>query len=240
MKLPECIISMTSWRRRINDVGMVIFSFLKLEPVCNFKVVLVLSSDEFPDREEELPKDLLLLKKHPRFEILWCTKNSKAYKKYFPTARKYPTVPIITVDDDAPAKPNFLSTLWKLHKKDPKRVIYGYDRVPQKRTGIDYVRYGVGMFPPGSLFNLDEEFGMSVFGDMDDEFFRLLHVLAGTKNFSLNAYDVLYIQAINQDSALGAQIGLQWKLLDSKWNDMFKRMPELKKRWDWNVGKSNA
>lgn len=236
---PELIISMTSWKRRINDVGMVLYSFMKLEPVCDFKVVLVLSSDEFRDKEKELPKDLLLLKKHPRFELLWSAKNTKAYKKYFPTYRKYPEVPIVTVDDDAPAKPNFLSTLWNLHLKDPKRVIYGYNGTPQNREGIDYVRYGVGLFPPKSLFQLDEQFGIDIFGDMDDEFFRLLHVLAGSKYYAINAYDVLHIQAINQDSALGAQIGIQWKFIPSIWNDLFKRMPKLHKLWTENVSKSN-
>lgn len=238
-KKPELIISMTSWHRRIRDVGFVIYSFLNLEPVCDFKVVLALSSDEFPGKEKDLPKDILKLNNHPRFEIIWEKKNTKAYKKYFITARKYPDVPIVTVDDDAPAKENFLSTLWKLHTKDPKRVIYGYNRFPWKGRGIDYVRYGVALFPPKSLYPLDEDFGISIFGDMDDEFFRLLHVLAGSKYFAINAYDVLWIQAVQQESSLSKEIGSKWSEIPMIWKRLFRDMPKLKELWDKNVKTSN-
>lgn len=230
---------MTSWRRRIRDVGFVIYSFLKLEPVCDFKVALVLSSDEFPQKEKELPEDIVAMTRHPRFEIIWTKKNTKAYKKYSPTAKKYPTVPVITVDDDAPAKENFLSTLWKMHQKDPKRVIYGYNGRPWKGRGIDSVRFGVAMFPPDSLFPLDDEFGINAFGDMDDEFFRLRHVLAGSKYFALNAYDVLWINAVQQESSLSKAIGHQWLGLSDRWKTLFNRMPELKKLWDKNVNIKN-
>ena len=236
---PDCIISLTSWRRRINDVGMVIYSFLILEPVCDFRVALVLSSDEFPGKEKDIPGDLVKLQRHPRFEIIWTKRNTKAYKKYSPTAERYPDVPIITVDDDAPAKPNFLRDIWRKHLEDPGRVIYGYNAHPCRRKGIDCVRYGFGMFPPGSLFPLEDDFGISMFGDMDDEFFRLRHVLAGSKYFQINAYSVLHLQAINQDTALGAAIGTDWHRLPEKWDRLFREMPELHRLWKENVGKSN-
>jgi len=236
----DCIISMTSWKRRIADIGPVIYSFLALEPICDFRVVLVLSSDEFRGKEKDIPRGILAMTKHPRFEILWTGKNTRAYKKYYPTYRKYPGVPIITVDDDAPAKPNFLKDIWKVHMKDPKRVVYGYNRYPCNRKGIDCVRYGFGMFPPGSLFPLDEEFGMRVFGNMDDEHFRLCHVLAGTKYFNINAYDVLHINLIDQESSLSDEIGARYRELDDIWDRMFREMPELHKLWKKNVAMSNG
>ena len=236
----DCIISMTSWKRRIADIGPVIYSFLSQEPVCDFRVVLVLSSDEFAGKEREVPGDILALRKHPRFELLWTDRNTRAYKKYYPTYRKYPGVPIITVDDDAPAKPNFLRDIWRKHREDPSRVIYGYNGHPCNRKGIDCVRYGFGMFPPGSLFPLDEDFGMRVFGNMDDEHFRLCHVLAGTKYFDMNAYGVLHVNLVDQESSLSAEIGARYRELGEIWARLLREMPELHKLWKKNVGISNG
>lgn len=236
----DCIISMTSWRRRINDIGPVIFSFLELEPVCDFRVVLVLSSDEFPGKERDIPESLVRLQAHPRFEILWCKENSRAFKKYFPTRRKYPSVPIITVDDDEPARPNFLRDIWNLHLKDRKRVVYGYNGVPCRLPGIDCVRYGFGMFPPGSLYPLDEKFGMEFFRDMDDEYMRFLHVLAGSRHFQLNALSVLHCQAIDQDSAMQRIMRGQWTDIPGMWDRVWRVFPELHRLWKRNVGKPNG
>ena len=50
------IISLTSWKGRIDRVYLTILSILTNCP--GFKIVLVLSEEEFPRREEELPKEL--------------------------------------------------------------------------------------------------------------------------------------------------------------------------------------
>ena len=40
--------------------------------------------------ENELPKKLVTINElSDNFEILWTKENTKAYKKYFPTRRKY-------------------------------------------------------------------------------------------------------------------------------------------------------
>lgn len=235
----DCIISMTSWRRRIKDIGPVIFSFLELEPVCDFKVVLVLASDEFPGKERDIPADLVKLQAHPRFEILWTDKNTRAYKKYFPTRRKYQDVPIITVDDDEPARPNFLRDIWNMHLKDEKRVIYGYNGVPCRLPGIDCVRYGFGLFPAGSLYPLDEAFGMELFHDMDDEYMRFLHVLGGSRYYQINAHSVLYCQAIHQEAAMQRIMAGQWKDIQEMWDIVWRAFPELHKRWERNRNMNN-
>lgn len=235
----DCIISMTSWRRRIRDVGPVLFSFLQLEPACDFRVVLVLSSDEFPGKDREIPEELVRLRTHPRFELLWTGPNTRAFKKYFPVRRKYPDIPIITVDDDEPARPNFLADIWNLHLKDRKRVVYGYNGVPCGRHGIDCVRYGFALFPPGSLYPLGEDFGMDFFRDMDDEYMRFLHVLAGTKYFQLNAHSVLHCQAVDQESAMQRNMRGQWRDIPEMWGAVWKAFPELHERWKRNVGTSN-
>lgn len=143
------------------------------------------------------------------------------------------------IDDDSPAHEDFVEKMMELHNKDTKRVIYGYHMVPHNLPGIDCVRYGVALYPPKSLFPLDEHFGRKFFKDMDDEYMRLLHVLAGTQYFEIKASDVLCIQAGAQDVAMQRIMANQWGEIRGMWDTLFAAMPELKKLWDKNVVKRN-
>lgn len=92
------IISLTSWRERINDTaGAVLWNLALMCP--EYHIVLVLSEDEFPNKEKDLPKYILQLEEM-RIEILWVKKNYKTLKKVLFTMQKYPDVPIISADDD--------------------------------------------------------------------------------------------------------------------------------------------
>ena len=55
----KAIISLTSWKARIKTVGLTIYSLLTQCP--GFHIVLVLSEEEFPKKERELPRDLVLI-----------------------------------------------------------------------------------------------------------------------------------------------------------------------------------
>ena len=59
----QCIVSLTSWRGRIFSeiVQLVLFSLLKQKTKYRYKVVLVLSTDEFPKKEAELPANIVKL-----------------------------------------------------------------------------------------------------------------------------------------------------------------------------------
>jgi len=113
----KAIISLTSWKKRINTVGKTIYSLLKQCP--GFHIVLVLSEEEFPKKEKELPKDLMLMANANIFEILWVYKNYKSFKKVFFTMNKYKTVPIISADDGCMYTCNYAEELyneWTNHK----------------------------------------------------------------------------------------------------------------------------
>lgn len=94
----KAIISLTSWKARINTVGKTLYSLLKTCP--GFHIVLVLSEKEFPKKEEELPEELMLFVDNDLIEILWVYKNYKAFKKVLFTMDKYRKVPVISADDD--------------------------------------------------------------------------------------------------------------------------------------------
>ena len=237
---PQVITSLTSWKERIYNelTGPVLYSYISQESPVPFKVVLVLSSDEFPRKEKEVPEGILKMARGcDNFEILWHDTNLGPYKKYFPTRHKYPNLPIITVDDDSIASPNFMNDLWKLHMAHPDRVIYGYNGTPYNwicRNSIDSVRYGVALYPPGSTYDLDAQFGIKYFKFMDDEFMRLLCLLNGTHHTMIDANSILIIQAFAQDKAIGRVHSNEFREISNMWSRLGKEHPELKKIWEAN------
>ena len=92
-------IALTSWKKRINTVGLTIYNLFE---TCgpDYHIVLTLAEEEFPKKEQELPRDLVLMNRDGVFEILWVKKNYKSFKKWFFCSVRYPKVPIITADDD--------------------------------------------------------------------------------------------------------------------------------------------
>lgn len=95
----KACIALTSWKKRINTVGLTIYNLMS---VCGpkYHIVLTLSEDEFRRKERELPRDLLIMNRAGLFEILWVKKNWRSFKKWLFCSMRYPNVPIITADDD--------------------------------------------------------------------------------------------------------------------------------------------
>lgn len=111
-------IALTSWKKRINTVGLTIYNLFE---TCgpDYHIVLTLAEEEFPRKEQELPRDLVLMNKAGVFEILWCKRNYKSFKKWFFCAMRYVNVPIISADDDCVYVYNYageLYNIWKTHQ----------------------------------------------------------------------------------------------------------------------------
>jgi len=115
----KAIISLTSWKARINTVYKTINSLIEKCP--GFHIVLVLSEEEFPQKEKELPENLLNLINY--FEILWIKKNYKAFKKIAFTLKKYKNVPVISADDDCIYIENYAQSLYDEWIKTKENVI---------------------------------------------------------------------------------------------------------------------
>lgn len=94
----KAVISLTSWKARINTVYITLGSLIQQCP--GFHIVLVLSEEEFPKMREQLPKSLMSLVNSEKIELLWVYKNYKSFKKVLFTMDKYRDVPIISADDD--------------------------------------------------------------------------------------------------------------------------------------------
>ena len=99
METKQILISLTSWKKRIQNVPMVIQSILTGTKTPD-KIVLNLSTDEFSLKDKELPTYLLMLKETNKIEINWVKENTKAFKKIIPTMKLYPESIIISIDDD--------------------------------------------------------------------------------------------------------------------------------------------
>ena len=91
------IISLTSYPARIKTVNQTIESLLNQTHKAD-KVILWLAPEQFPNRESDLPQQLLDLR-DKGLTIDWYH-DIKSYKKLIPALQKYPDATIVTTDDD--------------------------------------------------------------------------------------------------------------------------------------------
>ena len=114
------IVSLTSFPDRMEDIHYGLYSLLtqNLKP---HKVILWLGEDKFPNKEKDLPKEVLDLMDNG-LTVEWC-RDIRSYTKIIPTLRKYPDYYIVTADDDIFYPSDWLEQLWDMHEKYPKCVI---------------------------------------------------------------------------------------------------------------------
>ena len=106
----KAVISLTSWKARIDTVHKTIENLLTMCP--GFHVCLTLSLEEFPNGVFSLPRSLTDLEKANKFEIIWVKKNYKAFKKVLFAIMRYPQVPVISADDDCIYTENYAEKLY--------------------------------------------------------------------------------------------------------------------------------
>ena len=115
------IVSLTSFPERMREIHYCIFSLLyqTLKP---HKVILWLAEDQFPNKEDDLPEEVLHFKKHG-LTIGWY-KDIRSYKKLIPTLLEYPDYYIVTADDDIFYPKDWLEQIWQAHEEYPNDVIF--------------------------------------------------------------------------------------------------------------------
>lgn len=116
----KAIISLTSWKARIDTVSKTLYSLLKECP--GFHIVLVLSEEEFPKMMDEMPASLKLFVKNNLIEVLWVYKNYKSFKKVLFTMDKYRELPVISADDDCYYNCNYAQELYDAWTKDDRSI----------------------------------------------------------------------------------------------------------------------
>ncbi len=117
---PNVIISLTSYPARINTVHIPIQEMLQ-QTVKADHIILWLASEQFPNKENDLPQALIELTEKG-LEIRWCEEDLKSHKKYYYAMQEYPNDIIITIDDDLHYSPYLVETLLNSYKDYPRAV----------------------------------------------------------------------------------------------------------------------
>ena len=120
---------MTSYPSRIKFVKYSFNSIIKQNISATlYHCILVLSITEFPNKELELPLDLLNFIYNEGIEIIWYKHNIRSHKKLIPILKKYSNNPILIIDDDNKRDDGFIQAFLDDHKKYPNDIIFGYNR----------------------------------------------------------------------------------------------------------------
>lgn len=112
-KEKRVIISLTSWTKRITNVATVIGSLLNQKLMPDL-IELNLSLEEFPEKEKNLPEELIdLIKNNSQIEINWIEGNDGVFKKIIPTLKKFygEEYYLLSVDDDWIYREDYISLM---------------------------------------------------------------------------------------------------------------------------------
>ena len=149
-------ITLTSWKARINFIHKNLENLLtnKIKPK---KIILNLALEEFPNKNSELPKEILyLLKKYKNFEIFWVKENNNVFKKLIPTLNRFKNDIIITLDDDILYPSNTIENMLKCYNKLGKKnpISFGTKYSDWNITGkVINSHYGGGSIVKYEYFN---------------------------------------------------------------------------------------
>ncbi len=241
------IISLTSYPKRINTVHLAVKTLLNQSLKADM-VILWLSETEFPNKEKDLPLQLLDLKKNGLI-IDWC-KDIKSFKKIIPTLKKFPNSIIVTADDDIIYPTNWLEELYNAYLKQPdiihchrghkimfsfKKEILSYKnwlREYQKKE-ISYNIFptsGAGvLYPPNCFYKdiLQEELFMKIASSADDIWLWAMLVMNNKKiKIIKNNMKKLNLIENSQETAL-FDINFNQGKNDIILKDIIKFYPEL-------------
>ena len=118
-ELNQIIVSLTSFPARIKTVHQTIKTLLTQSLKAD-QVILWLAPEQFPNKERDLPQELLCLKEKG-LTIDWYH-DIRSYKKLIPTLKKYPEAIIVTADDDILYPVNWIEELYKEYCEDTKTI----------------------------------------------------------------------------------------------------------------------
>lgn len=118
--IPEVVISFTTYPARIRTVGQTITTLIKQNYPYKF-IVLWLADSQFPNKEKDLPEDIIELIKHGSLVVDWY-KDIRSYKKLIPSLKKYGNEILVTVDDDLLYPEDMIERLILAYQKSPNYI----------------------------------------------------------------------------------------------------------------------
>ena len=197
-ELNEIIVSLTSYPARIGTIHLVIESLLNQSMRAD-RVILWLAPEQFPNKESDLPQELLDLQAKG-LTIGWY-KDIRSYKKLIPTLKLYPNSIIVTADDDNIYQKHWLKKLFDSYVKHPgdiqahrvTKFYYANNRFYTVSGGRSYYKdasylnklVGLGgvLYPPHCFYKdiLNEDLIKKLAPTNDDQWFWLQAAMNGVK-----------------------------------------------------------
>ena len=146
---------MTSWTGRIKYVGKAIHRFMTTQIVKPDIFYLWLAEEEFPNKEKDLPEDLLMVCEAFGVKIKWTPYNDYCFKRWYVYPEHYNDL-VISIDDDIEF-PNTLIEEANKHKTETNTVY----NIFQDLTFEYYPRANVRCYYPNRDSLLANFAGMS-------------------------------------------------------------------------------
>ncbi|MGI6216287.1 MAG: hypothetical protein ACOYIK_01615 [Coriobacteriales bacterium] len=199
----EILVSMTSYPARIDTISQSIDTLLRQSRRAN-KILLWLAKEQFPGRENDLPPELLDMRK-VGLEIKWVDQDLKSHKRYWYALQEYPDSLIIMFDDDLFYGPDYIDKLYKAHLEHPNAIIglrthrikftddghiAPYDSwhkdcsdfIGEERMDLLATQGAGTLWPPNALIKeaFDIEKLMKLAPTSDDIWLKMMATLAGT------------------------------------------------------------
>lgn len=137
----KTVITMTSWTKRIQYVAKAIYRFLKTQTVKPDIFYLWLAEDEFPNKEKDLPEDLLTICSAFTVQIRWTKYNEYAFKRWH-VYPKHNDDLVISIDDDMVYFNTLIEDCIKEYQSNPTPHIIHYSSCGGKieiQNGISYI-----------------------------------------------------------------------------------------------------
>lgn len=252
----KVVVTLTSYPKRIGTVHKAINTLLN-QTYRPDTVVLWLALEQFPNKENDLPKRLLRLCEYG-LTIDWY-RDIKSFKKLIPSLRKHPDALLVTADDDIYYPPDWLEKLVEAHRKYPKCVVcHGAHRIRFDKEGAllpyrkwkfgavncnpsfdMFVTCGAGaLYAPGVLHKdvVDESRFETLCPFADDIWFWSMAVLNGTliKVVDQNIRKIYPIYEADNSAALATLNMMDGNRNDEQLTNILNCYPELLARINAN------
>ncbi len=250
----KVVVSLTSYPLRINDAKYAVYSLLNQEFKPD-KLILWLAKEEFPNREKDIPKDLLNLTRYG-LDIRWYH-NIYSYKKLIPVLKEFSEEIIVTADDDIFYPKDWLFKLYSTYIDFPNNIIVHRARKMILESEEKFKEYnswelitdnreasfltfmtGAGgiLYPPHALYKdvFDEDKFLKLCKYGDDIWFWAMAVLNGSKfKIAYDCYhDLIYINPARELNLLNETtlwLTNRKGINDKHIRDVIKKYPEILK-----------
>lgn len=157
------IVSMTSYPGRITNVGKAIYLLLTKQTRNPDEIHLWLSIEEFKNKENDLPEDLVTILTHSKVFLHWVPKNTYVHKRHEIFKSTTHDDCVFLIDDDVRYADDLIKTVMETHAKFPdciicynrytehkyegRRIIYGPE-INETKPAVNKVRWcGQSMIP---------------------------------------------------------------------------------------------